>query len=226
MRRKLLTLLVLLAAVAAVIIAEKRAHQELDHRFRESVTAHYPGVRLDRSDVRGQPYLLSRAKHTISTAYAYLSPEPDGARRVLLVQNLNLRDGKAQRVRAFITIPYPSTRSKPLLETTANRSQAVLDGELVTYRARVADGILSVETEEHGTDPRFAPEPVSVAALFGTADAGSSDHAPAIGAPELTRVVAIENGILVEFTEQAVELDPGHRTAAVPTPDGGSATVD
>lgn len=214
MYRKLLALIVLIAAVAAIVVTEKQARHELDGRFRELVAARYPDLHVDRSDVRGQPYLLSRAKRRISTAYAYLEPQPDGARRVLLVQNLDLRDGTAERVRELVTLPYPATTISPGLETTADRSQAVLDGELVTYRARVADGILTVETVEHGADPRYAPAPVGVAALLG-----------AEGTPEPTRVVAVRDGVLVEFTHTDATFEQGSLADAAAPPRSGERSV-
>lgn len=225
MHRKLLALIVLVAAVTATVVAENQTHRDLDQRFRDFVAARYPGVRVDRSDVRGQPYLLSRVKHVIPTAYAYLDAEADGARRVLLVQNLDIRDGDAERVRALVTLPYPDTRSKPVLETTPDRAQAVLDGELVTYRARVVDGTLVVETEEHGADPRYAPAPVAVTALLGAAGDIASREAAAVEAPEPTRVVTVEDGVLVEFTQSAVPFGSEIRTDGVASPNGNDSTA-
>lgn len=193
-----------LAAIPATMVAENRAHSNLDQQLRAFVATVYPGVKVQDTNVRGRPYLLSQYKHIVSTAYVEVTGPADGARRVLLIKELDLRTGVAQRVHSLVTVPYPTGSPKPVLETTPDRSQVVFDGELVTYQAAIREGRLRITTAEHGDDPRFAPQPVDVSSVV----VGSNGATPDQGEEAPLRLASIEGGLVVDSIAYDVSAAP------------------
>lgn len=202
-------LLIVLAgtAVAGLSVAESRARVRLDRELRAFISTSYPETQIDETNVRGRPYMLSLRDQMVSTAYVEASGPADGVRRRLVVQNLDLRTGTAQSVRTVLNAPYPETLSKPTLDTTADRSQAVLDGELLTYRAEVVDGWLVITTAEHGTDSRFAPAPIDVRSLI---SGSGTDESTAV------EITPTDTGLAVGFVATDV------RGATAHAPEGSS----
>ncbi len=185
MRHKMLIPLLLIvlagAAISGVSIAEARSRAGLDRDLRSFIATAYPDAQIEDTNVRGRPYVISRMDHTVSTAYVEVSGPADGVRRRLLVQNLDLQTGTAQSVQTVVTVPYPAVHSDPVLDTTTDSSQVVLDGELVSYRAEIVEGRLVITTTEHGADPRFAPAPVDVQSVVG--EAVQDGSVPALAMP-------------------------------------------
>lgn len=198
MRRTLITLTLVAVVVGGLVVAERTSHTYLESEFVTMVDSTFPNTRIDRTDVRGRPYLVSRSKRMISTAYAYLYPAVDGSYEVVLVQDLDLTTGTAGRVRTFLTVPFPDGLPEPQIDTTPDRSQALFGDELVTYRAELDGNRVTFSTAEHGTDDRFSPPAASVSTTL--VDGSMPTDA------RITRVVPKVDGVLVEITSEGIPL--------------------
>lgn len=196
----LIMLIVLLAVIAGVAAGESSAKADLEAQLLGMVAPIVPERLVEHTDVRGQPYLWSRHNEMISTAYLYLDRGTDRTEQLLLVQNLDLKTGVAERFRTFVRVPYPDGTPKPQLDRTPNRSQAIIDGQVVTYGAELV-GDQVVISAEGGT----APQPVTIAALTNGSNELTGDKRP-----EVTGVVPIDDFIVVELTSNNVQLGSGH----------------
>lgn len=203
MRKALVALTLMAVSIGGLMIGENSAHTYLDTKFVDMVGSTFPNAYIDHTDVRGQPYLISRFDEAVSTGYAYLYPGEDGSDRIVLVQNLDLNTGRTQRIRTFVTVPYPSGLPEPKLDTTANRSQALFGTDLVTYGAELNGSTVTFNIAESDVDTsRFVPAPTSVPTTV-------ADGSLAAGS-QITRVVPKDDGLLVEVTSEGTQLTIDH----------------
>lgn len=186
--KKTLLLLPLLTALggAGLVAAEHAAGSSLDTDVRDRVEALAPDGRVTDANVRGRPYLLSRTEDQVSTAYVEIAPTQGRKRHMVLVQDLDLEAERAQTVRTFVWLPYPSAGTTPITtKDGAFTEKARVNGQPVRFDASY-DGKQIIPSARGGA----APEPVSIKAPRNSTVAGVS---------------AMDTGLAVELSARDVE---------------------
>jgi hypothetical protein len=137
------------------VAAEKSAHSSLDGDLRSAVARVLPGERVQETNVRGRPYLVSRLEDRVSTAYVSLVPDARAVERTLLVQELDLATGRARQLRYFVTLPYAAgARGVPVRDSAgAYTDRASVDGRRVRYSAAL-DGDTVRVSASSGSSPK------------------------------------------------------------------------
>ncbi|WP_265445435.1 hypothetical protein [Flexivirga meconopsidis] len=166
--------------------AEKVSADSLTGELRSRITDTLPDSRVEDINLRGRPYIVSRFNGEVSTAYLRLSPPEGVSTEQLLVQELDLETGKAERLTFFVTLPYPDgSAATPVLRTDGSYTGfGRLDGQKVSYPASLDDRRLTVRPTAGA-----APEAVRV---------------PAVSGLRVAQSWAAEDGIHVELTADDV----------------------
>ncbi|NHN57073.1 hypothetical protein G9U51_14980 [Calidifontibacter sp. DB0510] len=188
MRHLLIPLAVPAIAVGGALGAESYAKSSLTTDLRSELARVAPDAKVSSVDLRGRPYLVSRADNTVSTAYVDVTPTGRIAERTLLVQNLRLEGGRIERLTNLVTVPYADgARATPVLTAEgAYTDRGTVDGRTVTYAARWEGGRLTVSANRGP-----APQPVTVQAPQGS---------------RVVNVSATKTGVLVELAADNVSV--------------------
>lgn len=139
------TVVILLAIIGSLVIAENRAKVALESDVSDYLRA--CDIEPNAIDVHGRPYLLYAAKHTADLTYVDVDPAAGTNKDQLLVHRLV--DGHTDRLTRFITVDYPSSDATPVKNPDDSYTEvATIDGEDVTFSATIdADRTGSTRTD-------------------------------------------------------------------------------
>lgn len=181
------TVVILLAIIGSLVIAENRAKVALESDVSDYLRA--CDIEPNVIDVHGRPYLLYAAKHTADLTYVDVDPAAGTNKDQLLVHRLV--DGHAGRLTRFITFDYPSSDATPVKNPDDSYTEvATIDGEDVTFSA-------TTDADRTGSTPRDGDRPHG-SRLDVLADGRKLSELSLPQPAEVENVSAGEDGVIVE----------------------------